>query len=155
LSTATHSLPTGSSPSAEATTLWVIFAVSFCHMLNDMMQSLLPAIYPNLSATFHLNFVQVGLITLVFQSTASLLQPMVGLYADKRPMPRSLPFGAAFTFVGLVLLGLANSYTMVLVSAAVIGMGSSVFHPESSRVARMASGGRHGSIPSSSVPCWR
>ena len=129
---------------AQATTFSVLFAVSFCHMLNDMMQSLIPAIYPSLKAMFSLSFAQVGLITFVFQCTASLLQPVVGLVSDKRPMPFSLPVGAAFTLVGLAALGLAQSYAMVLLSAGIVGIGSSVFHPESSRVARMASGGRHG-----------
>jgi MFS transporter, FSR family, fosmidomycin resistance protein len=129
---------------AEQTTFAILFAVSFCHLLNDMMQALLPAIYPSLKASFHLNFAQIGLVTLAFQMTASLLQPAVGLYADKRPMPYSLPIGMVFTFAGLILLSLANSYAVLLVAAAVVGLGSSVFHPESSRVARMASGGRHG-----------
>jgi len=109
-----------------------------------MMQALLPAIYPTLKAAYHLNFTQIGLITLAFQLTASLLQPAVGFYADKRPMPFSLPGGMVFTLVGLLLLSVAHSYALILVSAATIGLGSSVFHPESSRVARMASGGRHG-----------
>jgi len=129
---------------AEGTAYSVIFAVAFCHMLNDMMQSLIPSIYPSLKTMFDLNFTQIGLITLVFQVTASLLQPLVGLYGDRKAIPYLLPAGAAFTLVGLLLLGLANSYVMVLVAASVVGMGSSVFHPESSRVARMASGGRHG-----------
>jgi MFS transporter, FSR family, fosmidomycin resistance protein len=129
---------------AEETTFAILFAVSFCHLLNDMMQALLPAIYPTLKATYHLNFTQIGLITLAFQLTASLLQPAVGFYADKRPMPFSLPCGMVFTLVGLLLLSVAHSYALILVSAATIGLGSSVFHPESSRVARMASGGRHG-----------
>ena len=129
---------------AEGTAYTVIFAVAFCHMLNDMMQSLIPSIYPSLKTMFDLNFTQIGLITLVFQVTASLLQPLVGLYGDRKAIPFLLPAGAAFTLVGLLLLGLANSYVMVLVAASVVGMGSSVFHPESSRVARMASGGRHG-----------
>ncbi len=129
---------------AEGTAYAVIFAVAFCHMLNDMMQSLIPAIYPNLKMLFHLSFTQIGLITLVFQITASLLQPLVGLYGDRKAIPYLLPAGAAFTLIGLLLLGLANSYVMVLAAASVVGIGSSVFHPESSRVARMASGGRHG-----------
>jgi FSR family fosmidomycin resistance protein-like MFS transporter len=129
---------------AEETTFAILFAVSFCHLLNDMMQALLPAIYPTLKAAYHLNFTQIGLITLAFQLTASLLQPAVGFYADKRPMPFSLPGGMVFTLVGLLLLSVAHSYALILVSAATIGLGSSVFHPESSRVARMASGGRHG-----------
>jgi MFS transporter, FSR family, fosmidomycin resistance protein len=129
---------------AEGTAYTVIFAVAFCHMLNDMMQSLIPSIYPNLKTMFHLNFTQIGLITLVFQVTASLLQPLVGLYGDRKAIPFLLPAGAAFTLVGLLLLGLANSYVVVLAAASVVGMGSSVFHPESSRVARMAAGTRFG-----------
>jgi FSR family fosmidomycin resistance protein-like MFS transporter len=132
------------SKAAQTTAFSVLFAVSFCHLLNDMMQSLIPAIYPSLKTMFSLSFAQIGLITFVFQCTASLLQPIVGFVSDKRPMPFSLPAGAAFTLTGLVGLGLATSYPMVLLSAAVVGIGSSVFHPESSRVARMASGGRHG-----------
>jgi FSR family fosmidomycin resistance protein-like MFS transporter len=129
---------------AAQTTFWVIGAVSFCHMLNDMMQSLLPAIYPNLQQSFHLNFAQIGLLTLAFQLTASLLQPVVGLVADKRPMPFSLPGGAVFTLTGLLLLGFAQNYVMTVVAACIVGMGSSVFHPECSRVARMAAGPRPG-----------
>ena len=128
----------------EETTFAILFAVSFCHLLNDMMQALLPAIYPSLKASFHLNFTQIGLVTLIFNMTASLLQPAVGFYADKRPMPFSLPVGMVFTFAGLLLLSVARSYGVLLLAAAVVGLGSSVFHPESSRVARMASGGRHG-----------
>lgn len=128
----------------EQTTFAVLFAVSFCHLLNDMMQALLPAIYPNLKASFHLSFAQIGLVTLAFQLTASLLQPAVGLFADKRPMPFSLPIGMVFTLIGLVVLSQARNFEVLLAAAALVGMGSSVFHPESSRVARMASGGRHG-----------
>jgi FSR family fosmidomycin resistance protein-like MFS transporter len=109
-----------------------------------MMQALLPAIYPTLKAQFHLSFAQVGFVTLAFQFTASLLQPAVGILADKRPMPYSLPGGMVFTLFGLLLLSVAPNYAVLLVSASVIGMGSAVFHPESSRVARMASGGQHG-----------
>ena len=122
----------------------VLGAISFCHLLNDMMQSLLPAIYPMLKANFGLSFGQVGLITLAFQSTASLLQPMVGLYTDHRPQPFSLAIGMGFTLAGLLLLSAAGTFPALLVAAALAGIGSSVFHPESSRVARMASGGRHG-----------
>ncbi|MEO5626560.1 MAG: MFS transporter [Dokdonella sp.] len=118
--------------------------LSVCHLLNDMIQSLLPAIYPLLKQSFSLDFGQIGLITLVFQITASLLQPFVGIYTDKRPMPYSLAIGMGFTLSGLLLLSHATSFTMLLVAAALVGSGSSVFHPESSRVARMASGGRHG-----------
>ena len=128
----------------EKTAYTVIFAIAFCHLLNDMMQSLLPAIYPNLKAAYGLNFGQIGVVTLVYQITASLLQPLVGLYADRRPMPFSLPAGTLFTLSGLVVLGLAHNYPSLLVGACMLGMGSSVFHPESSRVARMAAGTRHG-----------
>jgi FSR family fosmidomycin resistance protein-like MFS transporter len=129
---------------AQETTFAILFAVSFCHLLNDMMQSLLPAIYPALKTSYHLSFTQIGLVTLTFQLTASLLQPAVGLYTDRRPLPFSLPAGMVFTLIGLLLLALAHTYLLILASAAIIGVGSSVFHPESSRVARMAAGGRHG-----------
>ncbi len=122
----------------------VLWAISFCHMLNDTMQSLLPAIYPILKGGFNLSFGQIGLLTLVFQITASLLQPLVGRFTDRRPQPYSLSVGMGFTLVGLVTLGLAPSYIMLLVGAALLGMGSSIFHPESSRIARLASGGQHG-----------
>jgi FSR family fosmidomycin resistance protein-like MFS transporter len=131
-------------PSVEKTTFAVLFAVSFCHLLNDMMQALFPALYPTLKVQFHLSFAQIGLVTLAFQLTASLLQPAVGFFADKKPMPFSLPFGMVFTLVGLVVLSIAQSYGVLLFAAMLVGLGSSVFHPESSRVARMASGGRHG-----------
>lgn len=128
----------------QGTVFTVLAAVSFCHLLNDMMQSLLPAIYPMLKTSFDLNFSQIGLLTLTFQITASLLQPVVGLYTDRRPKPYSLSIGMGFTFLGLVLLAGAPNFPLLLLAAALVGMGSSVFHPESSRVARMASGGRHG-----------
>ncbi len=128
----------------DTTVYGVIFAISFCHLLNDMMQSLLPAIYPGLKSEFHLDFGQIGLITLVYQITASILQPLVGLYADKRPTPLALPGGTLFSLGGLVVLSQAHAYPLLLAGAALLGVGSSVFHPESSRVARMASGGRHG-----------
>jgi MFS transporter, FSR family, fosmidomycin resistance protein len=126
------------------TAFLVLGAISFCHLLNDMMQSLLPAIYPMLKTSFGLDFVQVGMITLTYQLTASLLQPLVGMYTDRRPKPYSLATGMSFTLTGLVLLARAPTFHVLLLAAAMIGMGSSVFHPESSRVARMASGGRHG-----------
>jgi FSR family fosmidomycin resistance protein-like MFS transporter len=126
------------------TSFTVLFAIAFCHLLNDMMQAVIPAIYPNLKADFHLSFAQVGLITLAFQCTASLLQPAVGYLADKKPMPYSLAGGMVATLIGLILLSTAGSYPVVLIAAMLVGLGSSVFHPESSRVARMASGGRHG-----------
>jgi FSR family fosmidomycin resistance protein-like MFS transporter len=135
----------GSTASAAPTTVFgVILAISFCHMLNDMMQSLLPAIYPDLKAQLHLSFTQIGLVTLTYQITASILQPLVGLYADRRPTPLALPGGTLFSLGGLVVLSVAHSYALLLVGASLVGMGSSVFHPESSRVARMAAGGRHG-----------
>ena len=128
----------------EKTSFAVLGTISFCHFLNDMIQSLLPAIYPILKGNFHLDFGQVGMITFVNQLTASLLQPVIGTYTDKRPQPYSLTIGMGFTLCGLVMLSLANSYPYILLAAAMVGIGSSVFHPESSRVARMASGGQHG-----------
>src|SRR5574337_206370 len=132
-----------SNPSGHAR-FSVIGAVSFVHLLNDMMQSVIVTIYPLLKGEFELSFVQIGVITLTFQLTASLLQPVVGTVTDKRPLPYSLPVGMCFTFGGLLLLSVAPSYPVLLLSVALIGCGSSVFHPESSRVARMASGGRYG-----------
>src|SRR6201996_1829064 len=128
----------------EGTIFRVLVAVSFCHLLNDTMQALLPSIYPILKTSFHLNFGQIGLMTLTFQMTASILQPFIGQYTDRRPMPYSLPVGMVFTLVGLLLLSVAPSFAILLLAASLIGMGSAVFHPESSRVARLASGGRHG-----------
>ena len=130
--------------SAGETAAAVLAAISFCHLLNDMMQSLLPALYPMLKSSYHMSFGQIGLLTFTFQFTASLLQPMVGAMADRTPRPYSLATGMAFTLAGLLLLAFAGSYPLLLVAAALIGTGSSVFHPESSRVARMASGGKHG-----------
>jgi FSR family fosmidomycin resistance protein-like MFS transporter len=129
---------------AERTVLGVLLALSFCHLLNDMMQTLLVAIYPLLKSSLSLDFGQIGLITLVYQMTASILQPLVGLYTDKRPKPFGLALGMGFTLTGLLLLSVASSFPAVLLAAAMTGVGSSVFHPESSRVARLASGGRHG-----------
>ena len=130
---------------AQNTTFAVLFAISFCHMLNDMMQALLPAIYPSLKQDFHLNFTQIGLITLVYQITASLLQPVVGYFSDLKPRPYSLATGMIFDLDrSCGALAIAGSYGVILVCAMLIGIGSAVFHPESSRVARMASGGRHG-----------
>ncbi len=129
---------------AGRTALSVLLAIAFCHLLNDLMQSLLPALYPMLKTSYQLSFTQVGLLTFTFQFTASLLQPVIGVYADKKPRPYSLAAGMSFTLVGLVLLAFATNYALLLLAAALIGTGSSVFHPESSRVARMASGGRHG-----------
>lgn len=131
-------------PPPERTAFAVLLALSLSHLLNDLVQALLPAIYPLLKARFALTFTQVGLITLVFQGTASLLQPVIGGFADRRPLPQSLAVGMAITLVGLVLLSRASSFTLLLVASAFIGLGSAVFHPEASRLARLASGGRHG-----------
>ncbi|MFH0998778.1 MAG: MFS transporter [Pseudomonadota bacterium] len=132
--------PTGK----ESTAFKVLGAIGFSHLLNDMIQSLLPAIYPLLKSTFFLNFTQIGLITLTFQITASLLQPVVGLYTDHHPKPYSLSIGMGCTLTGLIILAYAPNYGILLIAAALVGTGSSIFHPESSRVARMASGGRYG-----------
>jgi len=132
------------SETGNQTILAILIAASFSHLLNDTIQSLIPAVYPVLKESFQLNFAQIGLITLTFQITASMLQPIVGLYTDHRPQPFSLAIGMGFSLVGLVLLSGANSYWMILCSAALVGLGSSVFHPEASRLARMASGGKYG-----------
>ena len=135
----------GQPATATAHTVYpILVTLGVCHLLNDMMQSLLPSIYPLLQQNFALDFGQVGLITLTFQITASMLQPVVGIYTDKHPLPYSLPIGMGFTLAGLLLLSHAPNFPIVLLAAALVGSGSSVFHPESSRVARMASGGRHG-----------
>ncbi|HAV1630583.1 MFS transporter [Leclercia barmai] len=131
-------------PKIAKTSFKILGAISAAHLLNDMIQSLLLALYPLLQPEFSLSFVQIGLITLTFQVTSSLLQPLIGIYTDKYPQPRSLPVGMGFTLVGLIMLSLAQTYPELLIAAALVGTGSSVFHPESSRVARMASGGRHG-----------
>jgi len=128
----------------EGTAFRVLGFLSFSHFLNDMIQSLILAIYPMLKGEFSLSFAQIGLITLVYQLTASILQPIIGLYTDKHPQPRSLSIGMMSTLTGLVMLAFATSYPMLLVAAAFVGTGSSIFHPESSRIARMASGGKHG-----------
>src|SRR3954447_26828156 len=128
----------------SGTVVGVLAAISISHLLNDTLQSLIPSIYPLLKLSLHLNFSQIGLITLTLQLTASLLQPVVGMYTDRRPMPYSLVFGMAFSLIGLLLLSVAGTLGLILVAAGLMGIGSSVFHPESSRVARMASGGRHG-----------
>ena len=133
----------GAVPKAR-TAFGILGAISVSHLLNDMIQSLILAIYPLLQNEFSLSFLQIGMITLTFQLSSSLLQPVVGYWTDKHPMPWSLPVGMCFTLSGLVLLALSGSFETVLIAAALVGTGSSVFHPESSRVARMASGGRHG-----------
>ena len=129
---------------AGRTAFSVLAAISFCHLLNDMMQSLLPALYPMLKTSYSLTFGEIGVLTFTYQVTASLLQPLIGRYTDSKPRPYSLATGMGFTLAGLALLASARSYPLLLFAAAMIGTGSSVFHPESSRVARMASGGRHG-----------
>ncbi|NYT61755.1 MFS transporter [Alcaligenaceae bacterium] len=143
------SLPATTSPASEKSqksgvAYPVLTAISVSHLLNDMMQSVLIALYPVLKGSFDLSFTQIGFITLAFQFSASLLQPMIGHFTDKRPKPYSLPIGMGFTFFGLILLSQAWNFTSILIAAVLIGMGSSVFHPESSRVARLASAGQHG-----------
>jgi len=142
MSSSSTALPLPSTPPRVA--FRVLGAISASHMINDMMQSLILAMYPILKGDFHLSFAQIGLITLTYQLTASLFQPLVGLYTDRRPTPYSLPFGMTSTLCGLLLLAYAASFATVLAAAALVGIGSAIFHPESSRVARMASGGRHG-----------
>ena len=131
-------------PLQDGTVYRVLIAVSFCHLMNDTMQSLLPSIYPILKTAFHLDFGQIGLLTLTFQMTASILQPFIGHFTDHKPLPYSLPAGMVFTLAGLLLLSIAPTFPLLLLAASLIGMGSAVFHPESSRVARLASGGRLG-----------
>ncbi len=128
----------------SAATFPVLIAISFSHLLNDLIQSLLPAIYPILKSNYALDFGQIGLLTLAFQITASMLQPLVGLYTDRRALPFSLPIGMGATLLGLLLMAGAAHFWSLLVAAGLIGLGSSVFHPEASRVARLASGGRFG-----------
>src|SRR5580658_2558916 len=147
--TATPPIPTAMSapvpaPAATKAVFRILAAVSVCHMLNDMVQSLLPSIYPILKNEFRLNFSQVGLLSLIYQVVASLLQPFIGLYTDRRPMPYALAVGMCFTLAGIVMLALAPTFGLLLMAAAVIGAGSAIFHPESSRIARIASGGQHG-----------
>jgi FSR family fosmidomycin resistance protein-like MFS transporter len=133
-----------SEPANDSTAFKVLGTISAAHMMNDMIQSILLAIYPMFKANFSLSFAQIGFLTLIYQLSASLLQPAIGLYTDKKPMPYSLPVAMTFTLSGLLVLSVAPSYPILLLAAALVGMGSSIFHPESSRVARMASGGRHG-----------
>ena len=135
--------PTTAAP-ADATRFKILGAISFSHFLNDMMQSLIVAIYPLLKGSFQLSFVQIGLITFTYQLCASLLQPLVGAYTDRHPQAHSLSFGMSLTLIGMVTLAFAPDYATVLLAAALIGCGSAIFHPESSRIARLASGGRHG-----------
>lgn len=131
-------------PKTSSTAFAVLGAVSFCHLLNDMMQSLLPAVYPILKGGFHLDFGEIGLLTLTYQITASLLQPLIGLYTDHKPQPFSLLAGMGASMLGLVTLAFAPNYAVLLAGATLLGIGSSIFHPESSRIARLASGGAHG-----------
>jgi FSR family fosmidomycin resistance protein-like MFS transporter len=129
---------------ANKTVFPILFAISFSHLLNDTIQSLIPAIYPVIKQNYALTFSQIGLITLVFQMASSLLQPFIGSYSDKKPQPYSLAFGMGFSLIGLVTLSLSSNYGMMLVSVALVGIGSSIFHPEASRMAHAASGGKRG-----------
>lgn len=130
---------------AAATTVFpVVFAASFCHLLNDQMQALLPALYPQIKAEFHISYSQVGFVTLAYQIVASLCQPLMGAVGDRWPVPRLLPFAMIFTGLGLIAVAYAPTYPLLLAGAAFLGLGSAIFHPESSRVVRLASGGRHG-----------
>jgi FSR family fosmidomycin resistance protein-like MFS transporter len=142
--TATADRPEASSAAQDNTVFLILLAISFSHLLNDMIQSLVTSIYPILKESFALDFGQIGLITFVFQVTASLFQPVVGVLTDRRPVVHSLTIGMGFSLVGLLLLSVAPNYPVLLVAAACVGLGSSIFHPESARIARMASGGRHG-----------
>lgn len=137
---------TGRSPviSSGDTVTAIILAISFSHLFNDIMQSMLLAIYPLLSANYNLSLLQIGIITATYQITGSVLQPLIGIYTDKKPLPYSLPFASIFTMAGLVLLAHAHHYYVLLLGAACVGFGLSIFHPEASRVTRLASGGRHG-----------
>ena len=145
LSASQDDKPAQVAPQAQEGALFaILLALSFSHLLNDLIQSLIPAIYPILKTSFSLTFSQIGYITLTFQLTASLLQPVVGIYTDRHPQPFSLAMGMGFTLVGLVLLSQAVSFPMILVAGGLVGVGSSIFHPESSRMARAASGGQHG-----------
>lgn len=129
---------------AQQTVFPILFAISFSHLLNDTIQSLVPAIYPVVKDTYNLNFSQIGLITLTFQMAASLFQPFVGSYTDKKPQPYSLAIGMGFTLIGLITLSISSGFYFMLLSVALIGTGSSIFHPEASRMAHAASGGRRG-----------
>ena len=140
----TQEMPVRNAPLTHTTVMAVLFAISFSHCLNDTIQALLPSIYPMLSNSFHLNYAQLGWITFTFQCTASLFQPLVGFVTDKKPMPHSLAAGMGLTMAGLLALAFANTYALVLVAAATVGLGSAIFHPEASRVAHMAAGTRRG-----------
>lgn len=135
---------TTSTLTSQQTVYPILFAISFSHLLNDLIQSVIPAVYPLLKDNYALTFTQIGIITLVFQLTASILQPFVGLYTDKKPNPRSLAIGMTFSFAGLLCIAFASNFYYILASVSLIGMGSSIFHPEASRVAHLASGGKKG-----------
>jgi FSR family fosmidomycin resistance protein-like MFS transporter len=138
------SIPSAAHAAPPAAVMQILFSVAFVHLLNDCVQAVLPSVYPLLKQEFALSFTQIGLITLTFQCTASLLQPWIGLYTDKNPIPFLLPAGMCVTMAGVALLAWAGSFPMLLLAAGLIGIGSSTFHPEASRVARLASGGRFG-----------
>ena len=135
---------TNTSPIAQQTVYSILFSIAFAHLLNDLLQAVIPAAYPILKQNFNLNFTQIGLITLAYQLAASILQPLVGLYTDKRPKPFSQIFGMLFTLSGIVSLSYASSFEMILVSVVLVGIGSSIFHPEASRISFLASGGKRG-----------
>lgn len=137
-------IPLQPKAAVQKTVYAVLFTISFAHLLNDMLQSVIPAVYPLIKENFNLSFTQIGMITFTFQLTASLLQPFVGFYTDRNPRPNSLAIGMGFTLLGLIFLSLASSFITILLAVSLIGMGSSVFHPESSRVAYLASGGKKG-----------
>ncbi len=144
MSQTTSAPPANQAAPVPGAVLQVLLTLSAAHMINDILQALLPAIYPLLKDSYHLSFTQIGLISLTYQVTGSLLQPVVGFYTDRRPKPYSLPIGMTVTLIGLIVLSQANSFGLLCISAATVGIGSSIFHPEASRVARMASGGQHG-----------
>ncbi len=143
MSQTTSAPPANQAAPVPGAVLQVLLTLSAAHMINDILQALLPAIYPLLKDSYHLSFTQIGLISLTYQVTGSLLQPVVGFYTDRRPKPYSLPIGMTVTLIGLIVLSQANSFGLLCISAATVGIGSSIFHPEASRVARMASGGQH------------
>ena len=144
IKTQTQPVTMATTVSASSAALTILFALSFSHLLNDAIQALIPAIYPLLKASYALTFTQIGLITLTFQMVGSVFQPIIGAYTDHHPKPYSLVIGMGVTLSGLILLALAPSYHVVILAAGMVGMGSAIFHPESSRMARLASGGRHG-----------
>ncbi len=144
MNTTTAGKTASSGITAQSAAIPILVSLSFCHLLNDLIQSLIPALYPLFKQEFNLDFAQIGIITLAFQMTASLLQPTVGFYTDKKPQPFSLAFGMCSTLIGLLLLSVAHNYVAILFAASLVGTGSAIFHPEASRVARMASGGRYG-----------